>query len=90
MVGNPPGRTEKLLYHKNQIRKYPRARRNVEFHSWKCAGRDLGVLARFVRAHIRYSQPSVAKGILLSSQGTVVSDTLLSVIGTIALIPHAR
>ena len=45
-------------------------------------------LARFVRAHIRYSQPIVAKGILLSSQGTVVSDTLQSVIGTVALIHH--
>ena len=47
-------------------------------------------LARFVRAHIRYSQPIVAKGILLSSQEIVISDTLLGVIGTIALIPHAR
>ena len=43
----------------------------------KCAGVHTGAFGQvFVHAHIWYSQPSVAKGILLSSQGTVVSDTL--------------
>ena len=36
----------------------------------------LGLCARSVRAHNQYPQPSVAKGVLLSSQETVVSDTL--------------
>ena len=50
--------------------------------------RSLGLCARNVRAHSQYPQPSVAKGVLLSSQETVVSDTLQSVIGTVALILH--
>ena len=48
----------------------------------------MGLCARSVRVHNQYPQPSVAKGVLLSSQETVVSDTLQSVIGTVALILH--
>ena len=48
----------------------------------------MGLCARSVHAHNQYPQPSVAKGVLLSSQDIVVSDTLQSVIGTIALILH--
>ena len=54
----------------------------------KCASAILGLVCQVVRAHSEYPQPSVAKGVLLSSQETVVSDTLKSVIGTVALILH--